>query len=557
MIDKRLKIADRISLPLDAATQTFAFIARRGGGKTYAAGKLVELLLDAGVQCVVIDAVGNWYGLRLAADGKAPGYDIPVIGGLRGDIPLEATGGKLIADIVVETGRSLILDVSQFSLQDRKRFCGAFGEYLWTAKKRQGNPSPVMLVIEESQLIVPQRVLGDDAKMVGVFEEIIRLGRNYGIGCVMISQRPQSVNKEVLNQAECLFVGQVNGAQERKALRDWITHQGMDENLVDELPGLGVGTMYVWSPQWLRVLEKVRIEKKRTFDASATPKVGENRQARELRPLDLDELKKKMAATIERAKSDDPRELRRKITDLEAKLRGAARVVEPDRREIERAVRSAIGPLQKEISKQQEVIKKARAVATNLMENLSFTSHPAAQTTQPPPRVLLTPAESQYQVRKLPSSNGNLPVGEKMILKAIAQYPEGAQRDQLSVLTGYKRSSRDTYIARLKEKGFLEISGQEIVATTAGIQALGPDYEPLPSGEELRAYWMQRLPEGERRILKVILHAHGEAIERQAIDEAVGYQRSSRDTYLSRLAARRLVEPAGSGLVRASKTLFE
>lgn len=54
-----LRLAEDLKLPLDAATQTFAFIARKGAGKTYAAGKLVELLLDAGVQVVVLDTVGN------------------------------------------------------------------------------------------------------------------------------------------------------------------------------------------------------------------------------------------------------------------------------------------------------------------------------------------------------------------------------------------------------------------------------------------------------------------------------------------------------------------
>jgi DNA helicase HerA-like ATPase len=112
---KTLKLAKDLSLPLDAATQTFAFIARKGAGKTYTAGKLVELLLDAGVQVVVLDTVGNWYGLRMSADGKGTGFDVPVLGGLRGDIPLEAAGGALIADIVVETGRSMVLDASQWS----------------------------------------------------------------------------------------------------------------------------------------------------------------------------------------------------------------------------------------------------------------------------------------------------------------------------------------------------------------------------------------------------------------------------------------------------------
>ena len=99
-----LRLADGLSLPLDAATQTFAFIARKGAGKTYTAGKMVELLLEAGVQVVVLDTVGNWYGLRLGADGKSKGFDIPVLGGLRGDIPLEASGGALIANLSDRSG---------------------------------------------------------------------------------------------------------------------------------------------------------------------------------------------------------------------------------------------------------------------------------------------------------------------------------------------------------------------------------------------------------------------------------------------------------------------
>src|SRR6185312_5032994 len=42
-----------------------------------------------------------------------------------------------------------------------------------------------------------------------------------------------------------------------------------------------------------------------------------------------------------------------------------------------------------------------------------------------------------------------LPRGEHAILTAAAQYPDGVSREQLTVLTGYKRSSRDTYLQRL------------------------------------------------------------------------------------------------------------
>ena len=122
--------------------------------------------------------------------------------------------------------------------------------------------------------------------------------------------------------------------------------------------------------------------------------------------------------------------------------------------------------------------------------------------------------------------------------------------------TGYKRSSRDTYIQRLREKGFVETSGDRIVATPAEIEALGSDYEPLPAGEALRDYWMHRLPDGERRVLEVLVQHYPNAIGRDQIDEATGYKRSSRDTYLQRLGSRRLVESAGRGEVRASELLF-
>jgi len=86
---------------------------------------------------------------------------------------------------------------------------------------------------------------------------------------------------------------------------------------------------------------------------------------------------------------------------------------------------------------------------------------------------------------------------------------------------------------------------------------LGSDYEPLPVGEDLQQYWYSRLPEGESKILKILVRHRGNPVDRELLDEQTGYKRSSRDAYLSRLAARRLVEVAGAGQVRASANLFE
>src|SRR5260370_41429073 len=104
-------------------------------------------------------------------------------------------------------------------------------------------------------------------------------------------------------------------------------------------------------------------------------------------------------------------------------------------------------------------------------------------------------------------SGETLAVGEHKILTACGKYPDGVERDQLTVLTHYKRSSRDAYIQRLSERGLVRASGKTIFITDEGFAALGPDFEPLPTGDQLREHWMRVLPVGERKILEVLCEA--------------------------------------------------
>ena len=64
---------------------------------------------------------------------------------------------------------------------------------------------------------------------------------------------------------------------------------------------------------------------------------------------------------------------------------------------------------------------------------------------------------------------------------------------------------------------------------------------------------MSKLPISDELSLPVLVGgANGKPINRNDLDEPTGYKRSSRDVYLSRLAAKRLVETPGSGLVQAA-----
>lgn len=91
----RLSIASNLTLPVEAVTQTFALLAKRGVGKTYTALVMVEEMLKAGLHVVVADPVGVAWGLRASADGKGPGLPIVVLGGDHGDTAITTESRKL------------------------------------------------------------------------------------------------------------------------------------------------------------------------------------------------------------------------------------------------------------------------------------------------------------------------------------------------------------------------------------------------------------------------------------------------------------------------------
>jgi len=196
---KKLKLADELALPLEAVTQKLAWIGTTGSGKTYGASKLAELMWDAGAPFIALDPVGVWYGLRLAADGKKPSdITIPIFGGLHGDVPLEPTGGALLADLIIDRGISAVLDVSQFETDaDKARFATGFGQRFFFRKK--ATPSAVHLFIEECQEFIPENEQRGEEHMKHAFIRMQKIGRNFGIGTSLITQRPQDVSKKALS----------------------------------------------------------------------------------------------------------------------------------------------------------------------------------------------------------------------------------------------------------------------------------------------------------------------------------------------------------------------
>ena len=85
------------------------------------------------------------------------------------------------------------------------------------------------------------------------------------------------------------------------------------------LATLADGEAWVWSPHYLKKMERFRFRLSHTFDSGATPtnhRTGSRRRAATLSDVDVASIAAKMTETIARAVADDPRELQKKISSL-------------------------------------------------------------------------------------------------------------------------------------------------------------------------------------------------------------------------------------------------
>jgi hypothetical protein len=603
-MNEKLKVAAELALPLDAVTQTMAAIARKGAGKTYLASMIAEQMLDAHAQVIVVDPVGNWWGLRVAADGKSKGKDIFIIGGDHGDVPLVPEAGARIARLLVEKPVSAILDVSNFRKGQRLQFLTDFGEEFFHLKKRQR--SPVHLFLEEAQLLLPQRFGADQARLQGAWTDIVRLGRNYGIGETMISQRPQSIDKEVLNMTECLFALQVNGVAERKALEDWVREKNADRSIVNELPSLGNGEGFVWSPSWLRIFKRVKFSQKTTFNASATPEVGKAVKSATLSTVDVEKLRNDLQEVVSQAEKDDPKALRKQISELQRELAkkpstapvSVETVPDPDavrkvvHAEVEQIVRNVIRPavdksigglLDGLVSRMESLIettKQHRAVlsngdAWNLLALsrecekglAAVTMVPRQQTPRPLPSV---PCKAKPSIKTDVSSNRSAaPEGmSRAQIKILSRLVEllnatgcdSVPKEQLAAWSEYSPTGGgfNNYLGSLRSAGLIDYPQPGMVAITeAGGELADP--EDTPSSDEEMLCRVERVLGGsEGRLLRAAAEFYPQHVTKELLAAQTGFSSSGGgfNNYLGHMRTLGFITYPSKGCVRAADFLF-
>lgn len=88
----------------------------------------------------------------------------------------------------------------------------------WTERT---NRHPIALMCDEAHLYIPERANAGttDAVSVEIFERIAKEGRKYGIGLVVISQRPAEVNRTVLSQCSNVIAMRLTNGDDQAVIK--------------------------------------------------------------------------------------------------------------------------------------------------------------------------------------------------------------------------------------------------------------------------------------------------------------------------------------------------
>jgi hypothetical protein len=559
-----------------ALAQHLAIVGKTGSGKTSTAKLAVEQLVGDGSRVCVLDPIkSDWWGVISSADGRRPGLPFHVLGGPRAHVALHSGAGAAIAELVARGDLPLsVLDMADFEPGGQLRFFVDFAP-----KLLQRMRGVLYLVLEEAHLFAPKERAGMSHENMAIHwaKTLATAGRSKGIRLIVATQRTQALHNAVLGSCDTLIAHRLTAPADQEPVKKWLkanVEKDVFDQVAGELASLKTGTAWLCAGE-AQVFERIQFPRISTFDNSATPTEDSDELQVRGNDVDMDALRALIGTAVAEAEANDPKKLKARIQELEKELRQKPSAKVPEGyvspAELERVASEAEargyteGALQQLAEIRSDLRPHVEVLYHKLANGTAPTvpvraPRPAATQSAPapraaPPRPAPRPRSPDRPARDATEGAG-LGKGERQILTAVAQHERGVTREQLSVLTGYKRSSRDTYLQKLRAYGYVETSGDVILATDDGVAALGDDFEPLPTGEELQRYWLDRLGGGERVILEVLIQAHPDAVDRDYISEATPYKRSSRDTYLQKLIARKLVISEGRGMVRASEDLF-
>ncbi|MCK4928240.1 MAG: ATP-binding protein [Methanosarcinales archaeon] len=161
-------------------------------------------------------------------------------------------------DELFSRGRAAIIDMKGVAPQLQSMIVAKLCSDLFEARK-MGNAPPGMLVVEEAHNFCPERGF-DKTQSTEILRTIASEGRKFGLGMMVISQRPARVDKNVLSQCNTQIIMKMTNPNDLKAISKGL--EGVSSEVEEELKRLPPGVaMLVSNDIEQPILVDIRVRK--------------------------------------------------------------------------------------------------------------------------------------------------------------------------------------------------------------------------------------------------------------------------------------------------------
>lgn len=534
-------------------------VANSGGGKSYLIRVLCEQVIDR-IPTIILDREGEFATLREQ-------HDVVLVGeGGEADTSV-ATAAKL-ARALVELGVSAVINLYSLSKQDKRKFVRLFLDALLSLPRNLWRP--MVVVVDEAHEFAPES--GRDAESR---ESVIRLmdqGRKRGICGVLATQRFAKLSKDAAGEANNVCIGRIVQDIDLRRASDTLGFAGKSE--WSTLRELDPGEWFGFGPAF----EQRGIVRFRCATAKTThPKAGDRHRLVAPAPSkailkvapELAALKQKvedekneldsLRAEVKRLRAAKPPA----ATPAPAPKIDTAQYVRQGRDDVLNLIAPVISVLEEQVNEVCLACARLGSAFRDLQRNTSKAMYLPRTKRLPNGKghsaVVASKRTESPRPRATSTADSDVGTGGmRRMLVALAQHPEGLERNALGLLAqiSAKGGTFATYLGRLRSAGYVRDEGRRLVATDEGVAALG-DFEPLPTGRALAEYWLIWAGSGgQRRVLEVLLQAGRDGLTRSEVAEQANLASNAGTfaTYLGRLRTANLI--VGREHLRVSETLL-
>jgi uncharacterized protein len=564
-------------IPASALQQHIAILAKTGAGKTTTAKGVVEhvVSIDPGARVCILDSIkSDWWGLISSADGKKPGLPFNILGGPHGHVPLNASAGKAIGELVGSGALPLsIVDMADFEPGGVQKFFADFAPALMKAMR-----GVLYLVLEEAHEFAPKERAGFGGENMSVHyaKKLATAGRSKGIRLIVVTHRVQSLHNAVLGSCDTLIAQRLTAPADQEPVIKWLkanASKDVVEKVAASLSSLPTGTGWIVSGE-AQLFERAQFPMIATFDNSKTPTADSSApKSIATAKVDLDHLRKIVAEAgakpiPPKGNAGGPGATAGAVAPTAEQLQSA------EQRGYDRGYvdgNSAGG-----VSARTNLTKLRDATA-QLLEQIDEAIFLTTGTAVPPRHVpavkkLLAaePAKPktppQSNASRLATATAHAPLTKSLArcLASIAWWkaigiPE-VSRARAAIVAGLSptASTFGVYVSKLQQLGLVE-AGQQ--PGCIRLTAAGDDLAEKPGavdGADVVRMAKELLKPQAARAFGLVADAYPGSVARDDLADAMGLSRtaSTLGVYLSESSKLGFIETAGAGRVKAAEWLF-